>query len=157
MCILTGAHAADAPVADEETRAFATYVNDVERLDGMFHGVLDYCVQYVPKTIVAQSEAAWKFNNGPYIDAVDVAIEKYATARAEPGRKAEIIEELKANAKTWFQQAHDQSKILDQVKAAQTPSLSCSRMLGVLSSDSFHLKTMMPGDHEYWVRNLNPR
>jgi len=112
------AYAADEPVIDAEAQAFSAYISDVSRLDGMFHGVMDYCQPLVPHLIVEQSKAAWQQHNGQYIDAVDVAIERFTSATVEPDRKAAVIRQLKENAGTWFQAAHDQSKLRDELRAA---------------------------------------
>jgi hypothetical protein len=151
-----GTAAAEAPQVDPETRAFATYVNDVSRLDGMYHGVADYCKQYVPALILEQSNAGWHYKNGPYIDSIDRAIQRYAASRVDVGRRGQVIQQLKANAQTWFQEAHDKSNVLAQVQNAEEKSAACSRMLGTMVSDSFYLKRMMPADDEYWSSHLAP-
>ena len=153
----TATVSADQPAEiDADTLAFSQYINDVSRLDGMYRGVVDYCEQFVPALIIDQSNVAWKRNNGPYIAAVDVAIERYISVRVEPKRKAEAIQQMKAYAREWFQSAHDQSDVLDRVQSADNKDFACSRMLGTMSSESFHLKRMFPADHEYWSRNLKP-
>lgn len=156
LCGTATALAGESAEIDADMRAFSKYVNDVSRLDGMYRGVVDYCEQFVPALIIDQSNAAWKRNNGPYIAAVDVAIERYISTRVEPKRKAEAIQQMKAYAREWFQTAHDQSELLDQVQSADNKDFACSRMLGTMSSESFHLKNMFPEDHEYWSRNLMP-
>ena len=147
---------AEAPQVDPDTLAFATYVNDVSRLDGMYHGVADYCKPYVPALILAQSDAAWRIKNGAYVDSIDLAIQKYASARVEVGRRDQAVQQLRANAQTWFQEAHDKSNALSQVQNADEKSTACSKMLGTMASDSFYLKRMMPADDDYWSSHLKP-
>ena len=151
-----GSAAGEAPQVDSDTLAFATYVNDVSRLNGMYQGVADYCKQYVPPLILDQSNAAWRKSNGPYIDSIDRAIERYASAKVDAGRRDQVVQQLKANAQTWFQQAHDKSNVLSQVQNAEEKSTACSKTLGTMSSESFYLKRMMPADDEYWSKNLKP-
>jgi hypothetical protein len=156
LCVATAStgHAADQPAPDADLLAFSTYVSDVSRLDGMFHGVLDYCEQYVPAPILEQAKAAWATNNGQYIDSVDTAIRQFITSRVEAERLDAALAAMSANAKSWFQKAHDQSKVLDQVKAAPNKSIACSSILGTMASYSFELKRMIPADHDYWEQHL---
>jgi hypothetical protein len=157
VCLLAiGTAAGEAPPMDPDTLAFATYVNDVSRLNGMYHGVSDYCSQFVPALILEQSNAAWRKSNGPYIDSIDLAIERHAAAKVDLERRTEVIQQLKANAKTWFQAAHDKSNVLSQVQNADDKSSACSKMLGTMVSDSFYLKRMIPADDDYWSKHLNP-
>ncbi|MBS0379278.1 MAG: hypothetical protein JSS29_12380 [Proteobacteria bacterium] len=141
-------------VVDPDTAAFSAYVSDVERLNGMYRGVADFCAAHAQRAIVAQSDAAWQRNNGPYVDSVDRAIERFAAARVEPNRRTDAIEQLKANARGWYQAAHDHSKLLDRLQQAEDKAVACSDMLGVMSSESFYLKKMFPQDDEYYARNL---
>jgi hypothetical protein len=156
FCLVAVASGADQPAVDADTRAFAQYVSDASRLNGMFRGVADYCKQFVPALILDQSEVDWRKNNGQYIDAIDVAIERFASRRVEPARKAQVIEQLRANAHDWFQAAHDKSNVLDQVQGAENKNIACSRMLGTMVSESFYLKKMFPADDEYWAKYLEP-
>ena len=157
LCLFAvGSAAGQAPKVDPDTLAFATYVSDVSRLNGMYRGVADYCKQYVPALIIVQSDAAWRDSNGRYIDSIDLAIERYAAAKAEPERRDEVIQQLKANAQAWFQAAHTKSNVLAQVQTAGDKSATCSEMLGTMASGSFQLKRMSPADDDYWSNNLQP-
>lgn len=151
-----GSSAGEATQVDSDTLAFATYISDVSRLDGMYHGLADFCRQYVPALILSQSDAAWHRNNGRYIDSIDLAIQRYASAKVDAARRDQVVQQLKTNAQTWFQEAHDKSNVLSQVQIAEEKSTACSGMLGTMVSDSFYLKRMMPEDDAYWLKYLNP-
>src|SRR5579883_681085 len=67
IVLLAGSCAAagepEAGAVDPETAEFSQYVSDVERLNGMYRGVADFCLRLVPAAILAQSDAAWRRNN----------------------------------------------------------------------------------------------
>ncbi len=156
LCHVVMASAGEVAEGDSDVIAFSRYVSDVSRLNGMYHGVADYCRQFVPTLILNQSDAAWREHNGSYIDSVDMGIEKFIAARVEAERKAEAIAQMKAYARTWFQAAHDKSNVLDQVQRADNKALACSYMLGTMASESFYLQKMFPADADYWSHNLKP-
>lgn len=147
---------AESPQIDSDLSAFSNYVSDVSRLDGMYRGVADYCRQFVPDLILNQSDAAWQEHNGPYVDSLNLAITKFISARVEKERIAAAIAQMQANAQSWFQNARDNSKVLDRVQRADNKSIACSNMLGTMTSESFYLKKLFPADDEYWSRNLRP-
>jgi hypothetical protein len=156
LCTAALVVAAEPAEIPPDVLAFSKYVSDVSRLDGMYRGVADYCEQYVPPLIIKQSNTDWSQSNGRYVGSLDMAIQRFVSARVEPERRAEAIEQMKANAKAWFRAAHEKSGVLDQVERADNKASACSYTLGTMVSESFSLKKMFPADDEYWSRNLKP-
>jgi hypothetical protein len=155
LCSLS-AHAQGTAANDEQTQQFSDYIYKVANLNGQFHGVHDYCAQYAPQNILDNSRKSWNKTNGVYIEALDLAIDKYVHERVEESRRKSVAESLSENVKSWFSKAHDDNKLLAKIRESESKGTTCSYYLGVMVSASFDFKKLVPDVYDYWNKHLKP-
>jgi hypothetical protein len=145
-----------APTPDREIQEFSRYNLETNYLNGLFHGVHDYCQGKVSNVLLAQSLKSWNENNGIYINATSYAIKRFVNKRVEKSDAARVTKALEEQNAATFKDTHDSSTLLTSIKNSKNEEIACSYNLGVLVSKSFYFQNAAPASYQYWIAHLNP-
>jgi hypothetical protein len=148
--------AAPPPEPDLETKQYSRYAHEVNYLNGIFYGVLDYCQSKSNKIILDSAVRDWMANNGVYINSVDVALEKFVAKRVEKNDADRVIKALREQNLATLRSSRANSPLVKQIKESKNEQASCSYHLGVLVSKSFYFEKIAPSSHQYWADNIKP-
>ena len=133
-----------------------SYVADVQKFQGMFDSVVEFCEPHVPNEILQMSRTEWMKQNGAFLALRDKELGEVIGYMKEFGKTAEDIEATNS----WFNEqytsrlAHD--RLYKDIATSGNLLVSCSNRLGAMVSESMALKHLSPEAYKYATSRGEP-